>query len=1055
MSDISPDIELEELKKKLKEAEQQIQSLKISVRAEELRVRISSEYSNFGLWEYDIAEDICYQYKKLNGRYENNLDPIVHFRDTVISWGSVYADDLPIFNKFCDALERGDKEMGCDVRCINDSCDLVWFRYEGRTVFDDNGKPVKVIGRTLNVTEEKGGVDEKSDDRRDGLTAAYNAEAFEADVKEKITGVNRFKNAALLVISIDGFPKLLKDLGWEYIYYVLKDVAKILSSISVCNHESSIGRVDSGKFAMFVRFGSIPELDAIAAKIVLMVNGYHFCNNSRITVSTGISIFKNGKKYGAALREATAAMRSARAKGGNGYAHYSNAMSTETMSSFTADSEQVVFDEARTFSAGAADIYNLVAGAFIDKRRRALFISEALKKAGKYIGASNVYVYELADEIIPHMPYDTTGKPMSECPAAAYSGSRQELENVLSENEEIWLDIGLSGGRTMGFELVNGASCAVIRPIVWDNHVAGYLSFASESRRTLQDSDIQIISLLSKALNNLFAMNHRDERETERLHFSEVVMNTLRIEDFSIVPDTFEVDRVGESAAAHYGMKKGDICYRTVRGRSTPCPDCPAKQLGSGQLTASSTYYCESEHRWLDVAATSDENSKGEQRYIISSADITDCLGKIQMVDTLTGLMTLDAFTAEGMRLTAGGTDGYFVVVINIAGFRRLNESMGYEFGNSLLIAVSDVLERSIGNGELLCRSEGSRFVELLRNQSFDELDVRLNQLLASVQKQVYDKCTKQIYLAVGVYEMSDDSVGIMGALDRAIRAQNTVKDKSYLRDNLVAVYDNKLKAELQNRQYVEAHMLEALDNNEFKVFYQPKVCIATGKIAGAEALVRWIRPDGRVIPPSMFVPIFEENGFIADMDFAIYRHAVADIKSWMRKGYDVPLVSLNVSRHHLKDDNFSEKLNALVDGLGVPHSKIELEITESLLTENLAKLVEVMTQLKSTGFRISVDDFGSGYSSLNLITLLPFDTLKIDGGFFLKNDLTEKNKKVISSVVTLAKSLNLETVSEGVETQSQVDFLRDLGCNMIQGYFYYKPMPSEDFEQLISQGNK
>ncbi|MDE6030848.1 MAG: EAL domain-containing protein, partial [Oscillospiraceae bacterium] len=345
-----------------------------------------------------------------------------------------------------------------------------------------------------------------------------------------------------------------------------------------------------------------------------------------------------------------------------------------------------------------------------------------------------------------------------------------------------------------------------------------------------------------------------------------------------------------------------------------------------------------------------------------------------------------------------------------------------------------------------------SRFVMLLKNKSMAELETRLNELLASVQKQVYEKCTKQIYLVVGIYEMVSESVGIMGALDRAIRAQKTVKDRSFYRENAVAVYDNKLREELQNRQYVEAHMLEALENDEFKVFYQPKVSIASGKIVGAEALVRWIRPNGEVISPAMFVPIFEENGFITDMDFAIYRHAVSDIKRWLRNGYDVPLVSLNVSRHHLKDDNFAYRFTALVDSLGVPHDKIELEVTESLLTDNLNKLVEVMSELKSIGFRISVDDFGSGYSSLNLITQLPFDTLKIDGGFFLKNDLTEKNKKVISSVVTLAKSLNLETVSEGVETQTQVDFLRDLGCNMIQGYFYYKPMPTGDFENLIAQ---
>lgn len=168
-----------------------------------------------------------------------------------------------------------------------------------------------------------------------------------------------------------------------------------------------------------------------------------------------------------------------------------------------------------------------------------------------------------------------------------------------------------------------------------------------------------------------------------------------------------------------------------------------------------------------------------------------------------------------------------------------------------------------------------------------------------------------------------------------------------------------------------------------------------------------------------------------------------------------MPLVSLNVSRHHLADDNFCRKLNALVDEYEIPHELIELEITESLLTEHLDKLVETVTWFKERGFRISIDDFGSGYSSLNLITMLPFDTLKIDGGFFLRNDLTEKNKKVITSVVTLAKSLNLTTVSEGVETQVQVDFLKDLGCDMIQGFFYYKPMPSEDFHELLRRSTE
>ena len=206
------------------------------------------------------------------------------------------------------------------------------------------------------------------------------------------------------------------------------------------------------------------------------------------------------------------------------------------------------------------------------------------------------------------------------------------------------------------------------------------------------------------------------------------------------------------------------------------------------------------------------------------------------------------------------------------------------------------------------------------------------------------------------------------------------------------------------------------------------------------------------MISPGKFIPIFEQNGFIADMDFAIYRRAIADVRRWLRAGIVPPVISLNISRHHMMDDSFPAKICALVDALGVPHNMLELEITESMLTQNMNKLLDIMTQLKEAGFRIAVDDFGSGYSSLNLITLLPFDTLKIDGGFFLKNELTEKNKAVITSVMEMAKNLKLYTVSEGVETDEQVEFLREIGCDTIQGYYFHKPMPVLDFEALMSQ---
>ena len=1048
--DMYTEHELERLREELAEAKQQINSLRISVRAEELRVKISSEYSNFGLWEYDIAEDICYQYKKLNGRYQDNLEPIIRFRDSVISWGSVYSEDLPEFNRFCDSMERGDKEVKCDVRVINDDCDLVWFRYEGKTVYDDDGKPLRVIGRTIDVTEEKGGIHYNTDSHHDPVTGAYNLETFKTLVAERTTGAYRYKNSAILSIKLDGFEEWSETSDGGLVKDVLRSVGKILLNMSACEHDSCVASAKDGEFVFFLRFVDIHSLNAFAAKIVFTIANFPFGAGRPLTVSEGVAFLKNGKSFDNVYSEAYTAMCAAEKKGGNGYLHYSNSMNVETLINMSEIDDGI---QDGVVTAGMGRIYSLVNRAYYDKKNRAGIIARALVEMAKYVGASTLCVYWYRDgKFSERVCYNDSDRSIEESPKTVTVLSDRTVLELLSAKYAVTLNNDVGVGEDCGIALENGAVVAECRAIKQNDKVVGYFALAFDSMVTMQVADGKVLDIIQSALDDLFTLYAEEQREATRLNFANAVINNLQIEGYSIIPDTYEVEYVGENAVARYDLQRGDVCYRKIRGLDAPCKDCPAKRLSGGELIASTAYYDESEHKWLNITASAESNIAGEQRYFISMTDITSCLGQIKTSDYLTGVMTFDVFTAEAIRMTAGDPQGYFMAVVNIARFRQLNEDLGYEYGDSLLIAVADILERYIGAGELICRSEGSRFVVLFKNSCYADLVRRLNILMASIQKQVYEKTETEIFLLWGIYEMGEDSVGIMGALDRAIIAQKTIKDKTYYKDNLIAVYDDQMKNVVNTRKEVEAHMLEALDNDEFKVYYQPKVSISTGKVTGMEALVRWIRPDGQVISPAKFVPVFEANGFIADMDFAVYRHAIADMKSWLRKGIDVPLVSLNVSRHHVKDENFVAKLCSLVDALGVPHEKIELEITESMLAENLNKLVEIMTQLKAEGFRISVDDFGSGYSSLNLITLLPFDTLKIDGGFFLNNELTEKNKAVISTIVTLAKSLNLETVCEGIERQEQVDFLREQGCDIVQGYYYYKPMPVENFQKLIEK---
>lgn len=1029
------------------EKEFEIERLKRALSEEKVKNSILSEYSRFGLWEYHIADDLFYQYKPLFANANNTNDPISHFRETVIENGSVFSDDLPEFSSFCSAMERAEDNVSCEIRVINEDSDVIRIKFEGRLVRDENELPIKYIGRVLDVTRDDSS-DEHRSDKLDPLTDAYNLNAFRELTEEKRKGANRYLNAGLLAVGIDDFRGIVAKSGAEYADYLQKTVAKILLGISVCERDCFIARVRDGEFLMFVTYDEQLILDNLAKRVIVGVKNYIFDGNT-CTVSVGVSSFKNARHLEEVYSEAMAALSEARRSGGRCYMSYSPAMS---MTAYQQLADISSAPDIYSNINGSSKVYALVLQAFCSKneRDRLLYMKEAFKTAGELLGASNIFVYSDDNgKFFRNLTYNASGNPLETCPMLQIDLSDSDLKSVLLNKSRLRIHGGSE--KIEGISLVNGAICAECRAIKYEGLVCEFFAIIFNSSFELNAQDIQIIDALENALTKMYGEYRSNNSQIAVQRLQKTIINDHRIEGFSIVPGEYRVELVQDAAREHYGLEPGDICYKKIRGREKPCEECPVKKLDKGELFASTAYYAPDERRWLDIAASIDTNPKGEPRYHISSTDITDCLGKVNMSDTLTGLMTFNVFSAEALRITNEEKNTHrFAAVINIADFRRINEEKGYETGNSILIAAAEILKDAVGAGELICRSEGSRFVLLLINESTEEFSDRLTNLMLEIQKQVLRKLRITIYLIAGAYDMQSDTVGVMGGVDRAIRAQKTVRERAYYHENLIAFFDDALREKIKERRYIEANMFTALENNEFQVFYQPKISIETGKVVGAEALARWIRPNGEIISPAKFVPIFEENGFITDMDFAVYRRSIADIRRWLRIGIDVPMISLNVSRHHLGDDTFCEKLNALIDNIGVPHKYIELEITESLLTDHLEKLIETVSWFKERGYRISVDDFGSGYSSLNLITMLPFDTLKIDGGFFLKNDLTEKNRKVITSVVTLAKSLNLETVSEGVETQTQVDFLKELGCDMIQGFFYYKPMCCEQFEEIL-----
>ena len=246
-----------------------------------------------------------------------------------------------------------------------------------------------------------------------------------------------------------------------------------------------------------------------------------------------------------------------------------------------------------------------------------------------------------------------------------------------------------------------------------------------------------------------------------------------------------------------------------------------------------------------------------------------------------------------------------------------------------------------------------------------------------------------------------------------------------------------------------------ALDNEEFLVYYQPKYDPQTDRLRGAEALIRWQSPEYGFLTPYKFIPIFEKNGFITSIDHYMIRHVARDQKRWLDMGMKCVPVSVNVSRIHFAEPDLAEQIRNIVDTEGTPHDLVEIELTESAFFDDKNAMLRTIARLKEYGFAVSMDDFGSGYSSLNSLKDMPLDVLKLDAEFFRGENADERGRIIVAEAIKLAQCLNMRTVAEGVEVKEQVDFLAGQKCDMIQGYYYAKPMPAGDFEGRMRDGVK
>jgi diguanylate cyclase (GGDEF)-like protein len=385
---------------------------------------------------------------------------------------------------------------------------------------------------------------------------------------------------------------------------------------------------------------------------------------------------------------------------------------------------------------------------------------------------------------------------------------------------------------------------------------------------------------------------------------------------------------------------------------------------------------------------------------------------------------------------------------LDINHFHMINELYGWDFGDEVLSNIGNkVRELMAERGGIAGRIDADMFlVYFPSGADYEKLQEELCKDLLAGKK------SNKVKLRLGVYPNVDRTVKIERRFDRAKQAADTIRD-SYTR--FVAYYDaSLLQKELRNERLIES-LDTAIAERQFKIYYQPKYDITEEepRLRSAEALIRWQHPEFGMVSPGVFIPLFEEKGLIQKVDRFVWEEAARQMAAWRDKyGIEIP-VSVNVSRIDVYAPDFIDNFKALVTRYGLRPENYFLEITESAYTEDSEQLLGVVEKVREEGFPVEMDDFGSGYSSLNMISTLPIDALKMDMNF-IRNMRTRgsKNNRIIELMIDIAHYLGVPVVAEGVETQEQVELLRHMGCNIVQGYYFSKPVTPEEFETFIEK---
>lgn len=1002
-----------------------------------------AEFTNSIVWEINVGSKDAIVIKGI-GLYEDGY-VVKDYYNTMLNKKIIYNEDIYIFENVHRCIENAENKFLYEMRCVIYGSDYQWIKLEAKTVYAEDGTPLKIIGKIDNINEEKENslkLLEKS--QRDPLTSLYNKEVTGNLITYNI--ITHSGVGALYVIDIDRFKDINDKLGHLFGDSVIREVSGRIKKTFGKN--DIVGRIGGDEFVVFTP--GVSDIEAIKKKAItlntFMRKTYEGSSGVySISGSIGIAVAPmHGESYEKLFLKADAALYNTKNKGRDGYTIFD-----DTIEMISSDKAGRATKEILETS--LKDNIEPVIGEIVDVFTNTPDVEASMKHVlyliGEYYNLSRIYVY-INDKKNCNRAYEWhLDEKYSDNGNMATTQYQKETE--YKERFNVQGQFYNKPLKTSENRFVNGAKSYFQHAMIIEGKYIGYISYDDMSKErewsVLERDTLSVASnLIAMSINNMKS-KALIERETLTL---KAISGNQNLYAYMLKPGTHEIVYLSDRLYSLVGDKTNKdkkICYEILKGRKTPCEHCPLASSNLEDNKKMIEYYDDATKSWF--RATSSETKIGAMNVdLVCFTDVTEFVDLVMQTDKLTGLLSFHGFKSLITQRRKELKDKYMLVYANISRFKNINSTYGFEGGDKILKAMSDCVVSILREGEQVCRVAEDKFVALVQLSELEEIAKRFRRMEALINEKVKECVGKlSIKLIYGIYEIHDDTTDISAMVDYANMALKSLKDDEIKR---IAWYDDSMREEISRVKRIEDIMEQALQDEEFVVYYQGKVSLDNEKLAGAEALVRWIDKSGKLVPPNSFIPLFEKNGFIVKLDFYVYESVIKQIRKWLDMGINVKPVSVNVSRIHVKDEKFIDKLMMLIDKYNVPTNLIELELTENIFMEDFAEILEMVKLIKSKGFIFSVDDFGAGFSSLNLIKNLPVDVIKIDRMFFEDGDNVERERVILKHIIDMAKELGVSIIAEGIETREQVEFLKNQGCQMVQGYYYYKPLPVQEFEK-------